>query len=63
MADCHEHKFVYLRQEKKNIGFDRNPRYLHEDVFFCERCLRYERVKVKETVPDPMRFDGEVTVG
>lgn len=60
-ASC-PHQFVFLRQEKRNIGYDRNPRYLYEDVFFCEHCLQYQRVKIKET---ELRRDsfGEVVVG
>lgn len=47
-----EHSYVFLRQEKTNVGFERNPHWRYEDVFFCERCLHYERVFVKETEPD-----------
>jgi hypothetical protein len=60
MSHC-EHQYVFLRQEKHNIGYDRNPRWLVEDVFSCERCLTYQRVKVKETVPAVDHF-GEQTV-
>jgi hypothetical protein len=60
MGEC-EHQFVFLRQEETNIGYDRNPRWLYEDVFFCQRCLEYQRRRVKETVPAVDHF-GEQTV-
>lgn len=44
-----DHKFVYLRQE----CVDKNPGQWHsdqvlQDVYFCEKCLAYQQVKVKE---------------
>ena len=60
MADECAHQFVFLRQDKVNEGFDRNPRWAHYDVFFCERCLAYERIKVYETVPARDRFGEDV---
>ncbi len=58
-APC-EHQFVYLREEKKNEGYDRNPRWVYYDVFFCERCLQYRRVRTKETVEARDHFGEEV---
>lgn len=46
-----QHKFVYHRQESKNIGFDRNPVYVVEDVFFCEHCLTFRRVAIEKRTP------------
>ncbi len=50
-CDCEgnicEHQFVFLREEKKNIGYDHTPKMLYEDVFFCERCLIYQRIKTR----------------
>lgn len=37
MSDC-EHRFVLIRQEEKNIGYDLDPLWLIQDVFFCEKC-------------------------
>jgi hypothetical protein len=59
MSDC-EHQYTFLRQKKKNEGYDRNPRWVYYDVFFCERCLTYREVKVKETVPSRERFGEDV---
>lgn len=50
-----EHKFVFIRQEEKNIGYDRNPTWLIEDLFFCEKCLLYKRVAISKRHP---RSDG-----
>lgn len=41
------HDFVWLRQERKNIGFDRNPTWEVSDLFHCKRCLAYRRVTVE----------------
>lgn len=43
-----EHEFVYLRSEEKNIGYDRDPLWLIQDVYFCEHCLTYKRVDVRK---------------
>lgn len=43
-----DHKFTFIRQEEKNIGYDRNPLWLIQDVFFCERCLEYQRIDVRK---------------
>lgn len=45
------HKFVFLRQDQKNIGYDRNPTYIVEDLFFCEKCLSYKRIAVEKRTP------------
>lgn len=50
-----EHKFVFLREENKNIGYDHTPKMLYEDVFFCEKCLAYKRVKTRL---EEQRFDS-----
>ena len=50
MSEC-QHDFQFLRQEEKNVGFDRNPTYLLEDVFFCRKCLKYARKSVEKRVP------------
>lgn len=42
------HKFIYLRQERRNIGYDRDPIWLVEDVYYCELCLIYKRVAVEK---------------
>jgi hypothetical protein len=49
----HEHRFTFLRQEKVAIRTwgDRVERWEHFDIFFCEGCLEYQRVKVLETAP------------
>ena len=59
MSDC-EHQYVFLRQEKKNEGCERNPEWVYYDVFYCERCLTYQRQAVKKTVPARDHF-GELT--
>jgi hypothetical protein len=57
----HRHQFTFLRQEKRNEGYDRNPRWVYYDVFFCEECLEYRFEKVKET-RDSRQFFGEEVV-
>ena len=59
MSTCH-HAFMFLRQERTNVGFDRNPRWLYEDVFFCERCLAYKRIPIKETAPSRDHFGEDI---
>ncbi len=49
-ANC-QHDFIFLRQETKNIGYDRNPTWIVEDVFFCSSCLEYKRVAVEKRTP------------
>ena len=46
-----DHEFTFLRSEEQNIGYDRNPLYLVQDVFFCEKCLTYRRVDVRKERP------------
>jgi hypothetical protein len=46
-----EHQYEFLRQERKNMGFDRNPTWLVEDLFFCRKCLTYSRVAVEKRRP------------
>lgn len=55
MSD-HQHRFVYLRQEEKNTGYDRNPVYEIRDVYFCEGCLTYKRVHVRTEMPGTDSF-------
>jgi hypothetical protein len=51
MDEC-EHDFVWLRQERRNIGYDRNPTWLIEDVFHCRKCLEYRRLAVEKRTPN-----------
>lgn len=46
-----KHDFTFLRQERRNIGYDRSPVWLVEDVFFCSRCLEYRRIGVEKRTP------------
>ncbi len=55
-----DHKFVYSRQERRNVGYDRNPTWLVEDVFFCEKCLNYRRVAVEKRTPRTDSYDEYV---
>lgn len=59
----HEHQFVFLRQEKVPITTwgDRISKWGYYDVFFCEGCLDYQRIKVKETEPHPHLLGEVVT--
>lgn len=61
MNDGCDHCFVFLRQEKKNVGYDRNPTYVVEDLFFCEKCLEYKRIAVERRTPRTDSFDEHVT--
>lgn len=56
MDNCN-HKFVFLRHDRdaRNDGFDRNPIWISQDVFFCEKCLEYQRVDMLKRTP---RNDG-----
>lgn len=51
MPELCDHKFTYLRQEEKNIGYDRDPLWLIQDLYFCEKCLTYKRVDVRKERP------------
>ena len=55
-----EHKFTYLRQEERNIGYDRDPLWLIQDVYFCEKCLSYKRVDVRKERPARDSFDRRI---
>jgi hypothetical protein len=44
----HECKFKFLRQEEEK-GDGWHPETNYFDVFFCEGCLTYRRVKVAHT--------------
>jgi hypothetical protein len=54
MPGC-EHNWAHLSQDRRNVGFDRNPIWLVEDVFFCSKCLEYRRVGIEKRTP---RSDG-----
>ena len=54
-----DHNFTFLRQERRNIGYDRNPVWLVEDVFFCSRCLEYKKVAVEKRTPRSDSFTEE----
>lgn len=43
----HEHRYVFLRSEDERLyyGTGRTREVKHWDVFFCESCLKYERVQ------------------
>ena len=49
--DAGNHDFRFLRQEERNVGYDRNPEYIVEDLFYCCKCLEYKRVKALRRVP------------
>lgn len=54
-----EHRFIFLRQDKRNIGYDRNPTYLIEDIYFCEKCLKYQRVGIEKRTPKSDSYTEE----
>lgn len=54
------HSFVWLRQERKNIGYDRNPIYGVDDIFFCQKCLEYRRVTIEKRRPRSDSFADEI---
>lgn len=56
-----EHKYVFLREESRNIGSDHAPRMLYADIFFCERCLAYARIETRIEERRIDSFDFEVT--
>jgi hypothetical protein len=58
IKEC-DHQFTFLRQERINEGYERNPIWVYYDVFYCARCVNYQRVKVKETVPSRDSFTEE----
>ena len=59
-ATC-DHDFVFLRQERKNVGYDRNPTWIVEDLFHCRKCLAYKRVAVERRTPRTDSYDEYVT--
>ena len=61
MGEC-EHSYQFLRQEKRNIGYDRNPTWAYTDIFFCEKCLAYKEKVVRKTQPSPRSFYEEIEV-
>jgi len=50
-----EHSYVFLRQETRNEGYQRNPNWVPYDVFFCSRCLAREQRRVD---PNYAQYDG-----
>ena len=56
-----EHNYVFLRQDRRNTGYDRNPIWIVSDVFFCSKCLQYKRVDVERRTPRTDSFDEHVT--
>lgn len=54
-TEC-DHKFEYLRQEKRNIGYERNPTWQVLDVYFCSRCLKYKNIAIEEYRPSSQSF-------
>jgi hypothetical protein len=54
------HVFAFLRQEERNVGYDRNPTYLIEDVFFCQNCCEYRRVPVRKERPGVDTFERRI---
>lgn len=57
----HEHTFVFLRQERLPLEQwgERVSKWKYVDVFFCDGCLAYQQVLVKETVPSRTDFGKE----
>ena len=53
------HNFQFLRQEKRNIGYDRSPVWQIEDLFFCASCLEYRRIIVEKRTPRSDSFTEE----
>lgn len=47
-----EHTYVFLRQEERNVGYDRNPTYYVYDIYYCQRCCTYKRIHVRTDEPD-----------
>ena len=41
-----QHHFVFLRQETRNEGYERNSVWAVYDIFFCENCLEYRKRQV-----------------
>lgn len=57
----HTHRYVFLRQEERNVGPDRVPEWLIQDIFYCEGCLTYASRDVRKEVPDRQSFGRLVT--
>jgi hypothetical protein len=60
----HEHRYVFLRQEPRTTQQwgDRVHERVIEDVYFCESCLGYQRVRVRREIPNPRELSGWVEV-
>lgn len=54
-----EHKYIFLRQEEVPMAWngDRVMARKIEDVYFCEKCLEYKRVRIREEVPSRYSFN------
>lgn len=59
----HEHTFIYLNREEVPITTwgDRIGKWEFYDVFFCQGCLAYQRVKVMEMEPSRHNIGRDVT--
>ena len=57
-AGC-DHRYVFVRQEKESDGGHFRPTYSVFDLFFCEKCLQYQKKKVAEEVANG--FDSGYT--
>lgn len=55
-----DHQFIFLRSEETNIGYDRAPKYLIRDVYFCQHCLIYRKLDVRHEVPSSAEFGKRV---
>ena len=56
VEETHEHKWQFLRTEEQNVGYDRNPTWHIFDVYFCDRCLAYQRVHIRTEGPSRESF-------
>jgi hypothetical protein len=63
MDEEHQHKFVFMRQDEVAVtGWEqRIGKWEFYDVFFCEGCLEYKRIKVLVMEPSRSDFGREVT--
>lgn len=54
---CKTHKFIFLRQETRNVGYVRNPTWITNDVYFCEKCLEYAYKKIDPEYKESSEWD------
>ena len=52
-----KHKFIFLRQETRNKGYVRNPTWETSDVYFCEKCLQYQTVRINPEYKESSEWD------